>query len=753
MIDKVQIFDERSEQTKFTGFDDGNSSKTMNIVTRPGFRNGTFGKFAAMYGDEEKYKASSVLNFFKNEQRTTILAQSNNINEQNFSPEDIVGAIGGGSNQPPGGVGMQFRGGGGSGQRHSVGFGGGGDIGQFLVDQKNGLSKTNALGINFSDKWFNKIDLSGSYFLNSTNNNTTSDLSRKYLSTGGNYNEQSFLSSTNINHRVSFKIDYKIDSMQSILIQPRLTAQQNDGSSLLLGDYSGINIYSSNASNNINSDLTGLNFSASTLYRYKFNKIGRTFSININPQFSKTSGNSINQNKIKYPSNAILPDSIDQSAVLEKSGTSFSTNITYTEPITTGHSILFRLENSLRENFSDKKTNNFSGEKNSYSNLDSTLTNNFNSKTETNGVGVDYQFQKDNLTFFSGITFQSAWLNKEHIFPLNNFTKENFQSVLPNAMLTYRFTKEASLRLQYRASANIPTTDQLQNVLDNSKPLQLSIGNPNLKQEIEQSINLRFTNINPGANSTFFIFLRASSLNNYIGNSTILLPKDTTFGGNILILGGTRFYSPVNLNEQFSLRSFIMYGFQVPMIRSNLNLSLSANFTKTPGLINDKINFSSTPSYKFGFVLSSGVSEQLDFMVSSNLSYNITNNSLQTDLNSTYTNLSNRFKINVLPWEGLVFSTDLNHQANKGLSGDYNNNYILWNASIGYKFLPNKQAEIRFAVNDILNQNNSVQRNITESYFEDVRNNTLQRYFLLSFSYNLRSFAGAEGGFRGRMRE
>ena len=258
-------------------------------------------------------------------------------------------------------------------------------------------------------------------------------------------------------------------------------------------------------------------------------------------------------------------------------------------------------------------------------------------------------------------------------------------------MLTYRYTKEASLRFQYRASANIPTTDQLQNVLDNSKPLQLSIGNPNLKQEIEQSINLRFTNINPGANSTFFIFLRASSLNNYIGNSTILLPKDTTFGGNILIPGGTRFYSPVNLNEQFSLRSFIMYGFQVPMIRSNLNLSLSANFTKTPGLINDKINFSSTPSYKFGFVLSSGVSEQLDFMVSSNLSYNITNNSLQTDLNSTYTNLSNRFKINVLPWEGLVFSTDLNHQANKGLSGDYNNNYILWNASIGYKFLPNNR--------------------------------------------------------------
>ena len=93
-----------------------------------------------------------------------------------------------------------------------------------------------------------------------------------------------------------------------------------------------------------------------------------------------------------------------------------------------------------------------------------------------------------------------------------------------------------------------------------------------------------------------------------------------------------------------------------------------------------------------------------------------------------------------MPWKGLVLQTDLNHQYNTGLSESYNQNYILWNAGIGYKFLKDRLAELRLTVFDILEQNTSVSRNTADTYYEDVESAVLQRYFMVTFTYNLKRF-------------
>ncbi|HRH36346.1 MAG TPA: carboxypeptidase-like regulatory domain-containing protein, partial [Catalimonadaceae bacterium] len=91
MIDKIQVFDQASEQSRFTGFNDGNTTKTINIVTRSGMRSGTFGKVYAGAGNDDRYKSGLVLNKFSGTQRISLLGQANNINEQNFSVSDLMG--------------------------------------------------------------------------------------------------------------------------------------------------------------------------------------------------------------------------------------------------------------------------------------------------------------------------------------------------------------------------------------------------------------------------------------------------------------------------------------------------------------------------------------------------------------------------------------------------------------------------------------------------------------------------------------
>jgi hypothetical protein len=196
----------------------------------------------------------------------------------------------------------------------------------------------------------------------------------------------------------------------------------------------------------------------------------------------------------------------------------------------------------------------------------------------------------------------------------------------------------------------------------------------------------------------------------------------------------------VNVDGYTSMRSFITYGFPFSQIKSNLNINANAAFIKTPGFVNDKINYSNSQTYGGGISVSSNFSTKIDFSLSTNLTYNIVENTISKKLNSQYYNQNSKAKINLIFLKSIVLTSELTHQYYKGLSEGYNQNYLLWNAGLGYKFLKDQKAEIRLTVNDILEQNTSITRNTTETYIEDVQTNLLQRYFMLTFSYNIRYF-------------
>src|SRR5690606_16441108 len=158
IVSKIQIYDNESDQARFTGISDGNDAKALNIVTKPGKNQGQFGKVYAGYGYKDLYLVGGNVNFFKGTRKVSLIGMSNNVNQQNFSSEDILGLTGSGTTSSTGGRGG--RGNMGSGEN-------------FMTGQQNGVSTTHSIGVNYSDKWGEKTKVTGSYFFNASSNNNT----------------------------------------------------------------------------------------------------------------------------------------------------------------------------------------------------------------------------------------------------------------------------------------------------------------------------------------------------------------------------------------------------------------------------------------------------------------------------------------------------------------------------------------------------------------------------------------------------
>jgi hypothetical protein len=737
VIDKIQIFDRKSEQSELTGFDDGNTVKTINIVTKTQFRNGTFGKVYGGYGYEDKWRGGLSLNFFKDKRRITLLANTNNINEQNFSTDDLLGVMSGGSNT----AGGQGRRGGGNGRQG----GQANDAGNFLVDQKSGITTTHSFGMNYADQW-KKMDVSGSYFMNYSDNNSTTNLFRQYVSNqarGLTYKENRANTSTNINHRVSFKFDWKIDSFNAIVFQPRISFQQNNGASTLFGENMQSGISQNTTNTRYTTDLTGFNFSAPLNYRHSFSKKGRTVSINLTPGYNTSKGNNNLYSYLAFQSDTISDDSLDQLANRDVTGATLSTNTVYTEPLTERSQLMLSYRTNYNKSESDKETFSLSASER-YDILDTVLSNKFNSRYLSQAFGTNYRYQQKKWNITVGLSYQYAQLSGEQVFPNQFDLSKTFGSILPNAQFQFRFTQKKNLRVNYRSTNNVPSVNLLQNVINNSNPLQLSTGNPDLKQDWQNSVTMRYSSSNTDKSTAFFALLSGTYTKNYIVNNTFIAQQDTQIAPGILLARNGQLSRPTNLDGYFNVRSFNNYSFPLTAIKSNMSLNLGSTYSRTPGMINNAINYANSYNMGFGVTLSSNISEKFDFTVSSNTTYNNISNTLQAQLNSNYYNQNSRLKVQAMPWKGLVLQTDLSHQFNSGLSSSYNQNYLLWNAAVGYKFLQSRQAELRLSVFDILKQNNSITRNITETYYEDVQTNVLQQYFMLTFTYNIKSFKASK---------
>ena len=731
VVDKVQVYDRMSDQSQFSGINDGNSSKTLNIITKAGKNNGQFGKIYGGYGTDDRWAAGANINVFKGKQRLSLIGMSNNINQQNFSSTDILGLTGN-TNMGGGRGGM---GGGGMGS-----WGGGNN--NFTVNNQSGINTTNAIGMNYSLYGGKKYKLTASYFFNTGKNTTSSFLDRTYFLsalTNQLYSQGDTGTTNNSNHKFNARFEYNLDTNNSIIFTPQFSLQGNKSNTLFLGKTATQEALNLNLSNSKTvSNTSGYNFNQSLLLRHKYKKAGQTISLNINTSNSKNSGATLLESGNYYYELDTISNIFRQNSDRNSNTFSFSPNLSYTHPIKKRSVIELTYNPSLNYNKSSKLTKRLDVFGVPYY-TDSLLSNTFDNNTSTQKAGMTYRYNYKKVSFNIGADAQSVKLNGVQTFPLNYEFHQPFNNILPNAMFTYAASKSSNLRLFYRSSTNLPSISQLQNVLNNSNPLILSAGNASLVQEFRNMIHLRYSKSNVAKGRTMFIYSNLTTASNYIGNSTILAKKDTSVNG-IELRKGAQLSLPANLNGYKSFRAYLSYGMPIKKIKSTFNLNLGQTYSSTPALINGNTNFSNNFNSNVGVVLASNISESLDFTLNYTVNYTTVQNTLQSSLNNQYVIQNFNAKINFMPTPKWVLNADITNSSYKGLGATFNQNIWLCNAGFGYKFLKDNRGELKLSVFDALKQNTSIARTVSESYIEDKNTQILTRFYMLTFTYSIRHF-------------
>ena len=757
VIDKIQVFDRLSDQAQFTGFDDGSSVKAINIVTKSGIKNGQFGRIYAGYGSDDRYSAGGNVSFFKGDRRISLVGNFNNINQQNFASQDLLGVTSNGSGGRGfgggnfGGGGGNRGGGGGNrgGGNFGGNFGGGGE--NFTVGQQSGINKTNAFGINFSNKLSKKVDVTGSYFFDNSNNDNSQILKRQtFYPDGTQYTDQTSSSiSNNYNHRINMRIEYRIDSSNSFIITPSLNFQNNKSTSSSLAQiYKDATDTLSTSDYESNSNRNGYNLRNNILFRHSFKaKRGRTLSINLNTTLNKNDGENFVYSQYRF-FNAGLPptDSLQNEYITNPTnGYTINSNISYTEPIGKKGQMQFSYAPSYSKNKADQQTYLFDQVGKNYSIFDSTLSNKFDNTTITHNGGITYRLGQSRDNQFSvGVNIQHSKLESDRIFPNNTKVDQSFTTILPNLMWRKKISAKSSINIFYRENTSFPTVTQLQDVVDQSNQLSMSIGNPSLKQSRTHFLSTRYTFTNTVKGESLFanVFLQAAQ--DYISNATYKVArKDSIIQQGVKLDSNSQLTKPVNLNGYKSVRAFLTYSKPIKFIKSNINLSTGFNYSRLPGLINYENTVTSNYVYNGGIVVASNISEYVDFNLSYNVSFNNTKSSVQGQ-SSKYVNQSAGIQFNLLSKNGWFLQNDLSNQSYKYINNSASNqNYWLWNAGIGKKFLKNKVGELKFSVFDLLKQNQSITRTVSENNIDDVQTKVLQRYFMLTFTYSLKNFGKA----------
>ncbi|MBL7691761.1 MAG: outer membrane beta-barrel protein [Flavipsychrobacter sp.] len=702
VIQKVQVYNDRTEQERITGFREGPQSKTINIVTKPEKRNGLFGSMYAGGGTDnsnaEIYGSGGTLNRFAGDRRLTLTSQANNNNVQNFA-EQAAASTGGSS----------------------------------------GLTTTRAAGINYSDKW-GKAEMNGSYFFNNSTNDVTRRLLRTYVlpgDAGQVYEEASPSHGKNVSHRMNMRVYYSPDTLNTILLVPSASITSGTSRSTRTGSTWADTLLNNTNSSNVGTRL-GIVFAGSALYTHRFSKRGRTFSTGITASYNSNKGKTAQSAQNVFFTNKTLNNALNQLVEQDQTAQNTSVNVAWTEPVGKTGTLKAQYDMSYAPSKSVKMA--YDSVAGGFIEVNSLLSGSFSSSNVAHKGGLSYQYRSKRYELSGGVSIQSSALNNDQQLPNAFKLHRTFTNFLPVATLQYRFSKTKNLQCNYNTRTSMPSVMQLQDVVNNADPLHLSSGNPSLRQPYTHSVGVRYNGSGVKTQRNFSAALSINYTQDYVAQSVTVAHSDTTIGA-ISLPAGAQFAMPVNIDGSMQANGNMGYSIPLLPIKCRLNINLSAGISRSPSIVNGAVNFQQNRNVGIGFSINSNISENVDFSLTSNTSAIRNANPVNMLLTSTYISEALKATVDLMLWKGIVVSSSAAYQANFGLFAQFNQNYILWNVALGKKLFKKRQGDLRISIYDLLNQNNNIQRMTTESYIQDMQTNTLQRYFMLSYSYKISSFS------------
>lgn len=713
-VDKVQVFDKKSEQAEFTGIDDGVREKTINLKLKDNSKRGYFGKAVAGGGTDGRYENQLMLNAFKNKRKIAAFGIGANTGKVGLG-WDERDKYSGGNNTQTNEDGYTYR------YYESDGSDGnwnGNFSGQGIPSAWTG-------GLHYSNKWLqDQLHFNSNYRYSNLQTSTQGATLTQYnLDTLQYYkDERRNAHSTNNRHSLDVRAEYKLDSLTTL----RLTARggnthmvNNESYEAESKDTMGTVFNNNTRRNNVES-LSQYQNATLSLQR-KFLKKGRTFAATLNERYNQSKADNYLLSTVTTQLSP-TPQYIDQQKENHHKNLQADISLSYTEPLSkvvfweTNYSYAINNNSAKRLSYNKNTDGN-------YTVLDSLYSSHYEVDIQTHKGGSNLRlvYKKMNISFGGAIA--GTQFHQKDQFTNRDF-RRSFINFFPNASITYRPRQQQSFSLRYYGNTQQPTIDQLQPIRQNTDPLNISIGNPNLKQEFNHSLNFYFNDY-----KVFSALYKYLSMSFYFVNNDI--SQSQTISDNFI---RTYQYTNVNGNYNGSMYGGMGKNFRKLNIGVNLNggFNLSNSYSYMNGEKNRNDNKDVSLSIGGNYSKDSLCEIELDFSTQYNMNYASINKS-QTNYFSYATNFNVNFFLPKRFEIGTSFDWDIRQ---KVAAFDNNNNVFLWNAHISKKFLKGDALELRASAYDILNQNKGYSRVAYANTITQQNYNTLRRYAMLSLIWN-----------------
>lgn len=715
-MDMVQVFDQLSEMAQFTGVDDGSREKTINLTLKEDKKNGLFGSVEGGYGEDDRYNGKLNLNQFTKKQQLSLISSANNINQQNFSLDDYINLSGGLSNLLSGGGG-------------SISLELDEGLGSSLGLSNGGIRNSWTAGANFNKDLSDKTEIGINYFFNDLQNNLIKSTERQNYS-----GENVFLSSgesvsrSNYNiHRLNSRIKHKINDKQDITFRNSIKYTLNESSSEKSNEnFSENGIAQTNNNIRRNSETDGIQLDGSLQYRKKFEKKGRSLTARLSGEsamnndlgFLNSETNILN---IEEPVSSI----INQEQIENNTRKKWSSRISYTEPVFNG---------KLLQGFAEHQQTNFSLNKDFFDieqsdrrilneNLSAEFDNQYH--YNTGGLRLFLGTNKSKVTL--GINAQQSII-RGNASNIDNILTRRFFDFLPNVRWNLSITQGGNLSVNYNTTIQAPNLEQLQPVVNNTNPLFIYNGNPNLDREYGHRLDISYNIFDQFSLTSLFFRSGISYVKNKITNQTTI---DELF---------RQVVTPVNVARDLGVNTNLSFSTPLRWMKAKININLSSNYNRGLLFVNNAENMVDRLINTANFKLENRNKKIVDTGIGIRLTQNTTKYLSESDLDQNFLQQSLYVTMNVYIKKKWSIGGEFSRENYTGDSFSNNQSFPLLQAFVSRTFLKLDRAELKVTAFDLLNRNQGIFRNSNFNFIEDEKVNVLNRYFMVSFRYKISKF-------------
>ncbi len=719
-LKKVKVYDRQSDMSAFTGIDDGMREKTIDLQLKDEFKQGLFGTAEAGYGTDERYNAKASVNRFSKTSQLSFLGQLNNINDQGFSFSDRMNFSGG----------MRGMSGGGSRSEMSLTS----DV-PFGDGTANGLINTGAAGLNFNWQKSKKFNIRSSYFFNSVDKNLLENTFRQNLSANPFDTEEDSESNTeNVSHSFTLNSDIKPDSTQQVKVNVRLGI--GNGKSLnesLVQNIVPTDILQNQSLTHTDNTSDNLSLNANATYLKRLGSKGRNFSLG----GTVTIGDQDNQSKLDALTEYLITgetDALDQLQYTLSNDMRLDGQLSYTEPLKKRRFLEFSYNfNTLNADYDHKVYD----VENQSQVINDTLSNDYTSVFQYHRPGVSFRYSGEINTINAGLQYQVSDLTGQ-INRSETDIKQTYNHLLPRFTWRSNIGNGKSLRFNYTTRVSQPSITQLSPVIDNSDPLRLYVGNPNLDAEYTHNASINMHAFSQFSSTSFFASIGGSLTNNKIITSRFINEEFREIS------------TPINIDNESGMTMYVSYGRPLKLIHSRFTVDGNFSFTKTQNIISTELLDLNRWSRTAGITFSNLNSEVLEYNLGGEWTFS--DNYYQSDEGLNQNTLLHNYFIDftLTVWKKWKLQAGYDYKLFTSDQFAENQALPLMKVSISRFILPGDKGQLKFSIFDVLDENRGISQTATPNYLEEIRSNSIGRYAMLSFIYSIRGAGEATpgGGFK-----